>query len=200
MKTGAHSKMSARVMQSSGRLLHRRRRWRRRLIEGVIQRLGQRDVAGAQSVDGAGQGQQLGVSRSRIAQADNGSVDGGGQFRLSSGPFGYGFGQCFEGGHKFLVSMLRLMLNVGQPVPKLVNLISDEVNQGQFSRRIVRHCRSESTARATQHKPGDFPLDSETDHSFGDDAKTRWPNLTVRNGARATVRTDSLIPSLHHRL
>jgi hypothetical protein len=32
------------------------------------------------------------------------------------------------------------------------------VNQGQFGRRIVRHCKSESTARATQHKPGDFPL------------------------------------------
>jgi len=35
--------------------------------------------------------------------------------------------------------MLRLMLNLGQPIAKLVNLIPDEMDQGQFGRRIVRH-------------------------------------------------------------
>jgi len=31
------------------------------------------------------------------------------------------------------------MLNLGQPIAKLVNLIPDEMDQGQFGRRIVRH-------------------------------------------------------------
>lgn len=94
-------------------------------IQRGIERSGQGDIAGGERVDGAGQGEELGVGGARVAQADDRRVDGRGQFSLPGGGVGYRFGECFKSGHKFNVLTMILLFKPVQPFTKRRQFIAN---------------------------------------------------------------------------